>query len=270
MGPSPEEQQNIPWMTNIPTLRCPSDPGVGAPMSGRTNYAVCTGDSCNAILQNGPFKDNLTQGETWRAEQYTAASRGFFSIRTLSKFRDIFDGLSNTICMGEIATDLNDNDKRTAPSMNNGNDKNGVPPPATTTGGNPSDCFDSMKVDPLRPQFWINGVQVSTAQHSRGGSWAHFEFTTSQCNTILPPNREVCGLEHQDHTGVAPPSSRHQGGAHVLMGDGGVKFVTDSIEAGNSNAPVISLFWNKGKQSPYGLWGSLGSKGAKEVIQEEL
>jgi len=25
-----------------------------------------------------------------------------------------------------------------------------------------------------------------------------------------------------------------------------------------------------GKQSPYGLWGALGTKGAKEVIEEQL
>ncbi len=270
MGPSPEEQQYAPWMTELPMLRCPSDPGRGAPMSGRTNYAVCTGDSCNSILQNGVFTDQLNPGENWRAEQYRGAARGMFGVREQTAFRDVLDGLSNTIAMGEIATDLDDNDKRTAPSMNNGDDKDGTPPATTTPAGNPSDCFDEGKVDPLRPQFWINGVQVSTGPHSRGGAWAHYEVTTSQMNTILAPNREVCIQGHQDHTGVAPPSSRHQGGVHVLMGDGAVKFITDSIDAGNSRSPVVSVFWNKGKQSPFGLWGALGSKASKEVIGEEF
>ena len=44
MGPT-GRQHNVsrdytPWRTEIPTLRCPSDPGVGLPASGRTNYAV--------------------------------------------------------------------------------------------------------------------------------------------------------------------------------------------------------------------------------------
>ena len=37
--------QYDPWVTEIPTLRCPSDPGIGLPAHGRTNYAVCLGDS---------------------------------------------------------------------------------------------------------------------------------------------------------------------------------------------------------------------------------
>ena len=32
-----------PWLTELPVLRCPSDPGVGLPAKGRTNYAACLG-----------------------------------------------------------------------------------------------------------------------------------------------------------------------------------------------------------------------------------
>ncbi len=270
MGPSPEDNQYIPWMTDIPTLRCPSDPGKGAPMSGRTNYGPCTGDSCNEILQNGPFNNQLVlpASENWRAEQYRSAARGFFGIRVQTQFRDVLDGLANTICMGEIATDLGDNDKRTTPSMNNGADKDGAPPNPTTVGGNPQDCLP--QVDPAAPQFWNSTggpPTLSGGWNTRGGIWAHFQVNSTQVNTILPPNREACIQGHQDHAGVVPPASRHQGGAHVLMGDGAVKFITDSIEAGNSSAPVVSQFWQKGKKSPYGLWGSLGTIASKETIQ---
>ena len=58
------------------------------------------------------------------------------------------------------------------------------------------------------------------------------------------------------------------------MGDGAVVFVTDSIEAGNSNAPSV---WRDGtgdsapgSMSPYGLWGSLGTRASKEPIEEQL
>ena len=72
---------------------------------------------------------------------------------------------------------------------------------------------------------------------------------------------------YDDDVGSLPASSRHQGGAHVLMGDGGVKFVTDSIEAGNQRAMAIRHDNKPGKKSPYGLWGALGSRAAKETIQ---
>ncbi len=63
MGPRPDKglgganghatEPYDPWMTEIPTLRCPSDPGVGLPARGRTNYAACIGDS-SRFSNNGP------------------------------------------------------------------------------------------------------------------------------------------------------------------------------------------------------------------------
>ncbi|WP_372726181.1 DUF1559 domain-containing protein, partial [Novipirellula sp.] len=41
MGPTPQDIQYTPWATELPTLRCPSDPGTGLPALGRTNYASC-------------------------------------------------------------------------------------------------------------------------------------------------------------------------------------------------------------------------------------
>jgi hypothetical protein len=58
------------------------------------------------------------------------------------------------------------------------------------------------------------------------------------------------------------------------MGDGAVVFMTDSVEAGNRSAGMV--IWNgngaraPGSQSPYGLWGALGTRGNKEIIEEQL
>lgn len=270
MGCTPEDQNYTPWMTEIPTFRCPSDPGVGAPASGRTNYAVCTGDSCEVLMQSGPVTDQLTPAPSWRAEQFRACDRGFFSARKSQRFRDVLDGLSNTIAMGEVVTDLGDRDIRSAMSRTNGD-----PWTATdinTPHSNPSACEDNGQKDPERPQFWKQNSppDLILGQHTRGAMWAHFEFVSTQCNTILPPNREVCSGGWQDSAGVAPPSSRHQGGAHVLMGDGAVIFMTDSVEAGDSRAPSVSRHTARGLKSPYGVWGALGTRASGETIEEQL
>jgi len=55
-----------------------------------------------------------------------------------------------------------------------------------------------------------------------------------------------------------------------LMGDGAVEFITDSIETGNQRAPIITVANNPGAASPYGLWGSLGTRAGKEVINSEF
>lgn len=48
-GPRPKTGEYPAWATDIPTYRCPSDPGFGVPALGRTNYAACTGTACTTV-----------------------------------------------------------------------------------------------------------------------------------------------------------------------------------------------------------------------------
>jgi prepilin-type N-terminal cleavage/methylation domain-containing protein len=283
MGPNPRADRGdraddfIPWSTEIPTLRCPSDPGTGRPGRGRTNYAVCQGDSFSQVWDSGPKEGNLAPPpDDWRPTYFAASDRGFFSKRKETKFRDVLDGLANTIAAAEIVTDLGDRDKRGAISGNNR---------GWQVENNPDFCVDAMEIDPAQPQFWCDGGTGCTNptwmmqnRDGRGMNWAWAGPGMTTVNTIRPPNSEVCFNGWYDGPGSAPASSRHQGGVHVLMGDGAVIFITDSIEAGNQSAPTIGscgvgcgMALNQpGKKSPYGLWGALGSRGAKEQIEEQL
>ncbi len=56
----------------------------------------------------------------WGPKGANSVRRGFFGIRHELKFRDVLDGLANTIAMGEIPSDLGDRDKRTAIRGSNG------------------------------------------------------------------------------------------------------------------------------------------------------
>ena len=278
MGPSPTlfsvNPGYIPWATDIATFRCPSDPGFGLPALGRTNYGICMGDSYSQaqddhiLNSSGP---NSTYGPTANAgaaANAKAVHRGFFALMTSAKFRDILDGLSNTVAMGEIITDLGDRDKRSAYS-------------AASAGGaaieaNPMLCVDGGQLDPNRPKFWCTAgtpgctppavLQFNLAA-SRGGNWAaSLRSAVSNVYTVRPPNSELCIGRWADNWGNYSPSSQHQGGVHVLMGDGAVKFITDSIEAGNQKSPIITNANQPGARSPYGLWGALGTRNGKEVI----
>lgn len=302
MGPAPYVDQYVPWQIEIPTLRCPSDPGVGPPSFGRTNYAACLGDSIDVMDSGAVLVNNdviVQPTPTWVALRASAACRGAFVARKDTKFRDITDGLSNTIICGEITTDLGDRDVRTIPSVQNGD---GILQ-------EPDLCLHDGLVSPTRPRFWSNGSDGGTAPtlpsdlEGRGYRWAQAGTVWTEFNTILPPNRELClgqspppsgPLSFQssssrgfgtptsppgsgariEEPGVASTSSQHAGGAHVMMADGSILFITDSIEAGDPHSGNVWLDGTgklaPGNESPYGLWGALGTRAANEVISEQL
>jgi prepilin-type N-terminal cleavage/methylation domain-containing protein/prepilin-type processing-associated H-X9-DG protein len=273
MGPNPRmdnadfaNSYYAPWMTEIPGLRCPSDPGTGLPAKGRSNYLACLGDSARHI--NGGTNDRGGGNNPVRAR---AACRGFFEHRKHMRFRDCLDGLANTICAGEVATDLGDNDKRTRGNQQAGGS-------VSLANGN-TRC--DGKVDATRPLFWATfpsaGFEtaggIPRAESRRGYEWSMSRGIWGVMNTIKPPNSYLCSDSNNFNDGIYPPSSRHQGGVHVLMGDGAIKFITDSIEAGNQASAHVSNEGNRlpaGSKSPFGLWGSLGTRGAKEAIDAEF
>lgn len=274
MGPVPTQARYIPWGTELPTLRCPSDPGVGLPSLGRTNYAVCLGDSYYWSIRGARRFGNggnlgplgaYDENNGW-AQHSRAADRGTFVQHKDSKFRDILDGLSNTVMMAEIATDLGDRNISTI-AVQHGQ-------AWVDVRDNPSWCVDQGFIDPERPRFWEPGQAVWTAVNGRGYRWADHRVEMTGMQTILPPNSGMCAQRNIGGAVSAPASSRHQGGVHVLMGDGAVIFLTDSIEAGDQRAGNV---WRNGtgpaapgSSSPYGLWGSLGTKANSETIEEQL
>ncbi|TWU47644.1 hypothetical protein Poly51_54460 [Rubripirellula tenax] len=290
MGTNPDDDGGFsaapnhygPWSEETPAFRCPSDPGKSKPPGyARINYAVCLGDT---IINTSDGPTDGTLSRTSNAGQMARANcRGFFVPRQTSKFRDILDGLSNTIMMGEIITDLTDRDKRS-------DSRTGLT--AADLSLNPTLCNDAS--DALRPKFWASGTSRiangANGRRGRGLRWASGSPLYTGMTTVLPPNAATClateglydgsaivsaGREDKNYA-LCPPSSRHQGGCHVLMGDGAVKFITDSIEAGGSTSPMVHRIHTAagtvpaGVASPYGLWGSLGTRATKEVIEEEL
>ena len=161
MGPNPRADRGdnsdwfVPWSTEVPTFRCPSDPGEGRPGRGRLNYAVCLGDSFSQVWDHGPKEPNLTEPpDDWRPTYFKAVDRGFFSKRRVTKFRDVLDGLANTIAMAEIISDLGDEDKRSAISVLNG---------AWVVENNPLTCQNQTDPDALSSGVLVKELTVLPA-----------------------------------------------------------------------------------------------------------
>ncbi|WP_339677123.1 DUF1559 domain-containing protein [uncultured Gimesia sp.] len=85
----------------------------------------------------------------------------------------------------------------------------------------------------------------------------------SGITTVLPPNSPSCSSGGHQGWGIYSASSMHTGGCHVLMGDGAVRFVSENIDTGNLSAAQVTS-----GNSPYGIWGALGSMMGGETVGE--
>ncbi|MCC9654492.1 DUF1559 domain-containing protein [Rhodopirellula halodulae] len=250
MGPAPWVKSYSPWRTQVPSFQCPASPATAEPF-GLTSYAFCVGDQVDRLNDD---------------HESTRTVRGVFAGRFTTKFRDIKDGLSNTIAMAEIGNDLGD---RYAIGQ--------------TLLGQSIDMFESpescrVATDPDRPGFYSQ--ESTLASVGRGGRWADGAAAISAVATILPPNSASCsvGLRLTDDA-ILSVGSFHQHGAHFLMCDGAVRFVTDTIDHEEGLPPVIRVAEDESSLSestqlesdawlpvsPYGLWGALGTARSGEA-----
>ncbi len=242
-----------PWRTQVAGIRCPSDP-IRQGGAGQTNYGFCYGDGVRNIGR--PFGRNYENGGAvpWYEARDDGAKRGMFHYGKYFRFRGVLDGLSNTIAMGEIgvadgAFSLHTYAKDVAGVLHRPVDR----------------CKSGTHIDPENPRRYTPG-----GLSPRGRRWMDGFIRYTGFNAILPPNSPSCVHSGRAWIGVWSSGSYHQGGAHVLMGDGSVKFITDSIEAGgNGDLGVSSAtstnYLPSGSESAFGLWGALSTRASKET-----
>jgi prepilin-type processing-associated H-X9-DG protein len=90
---------------------------------------------------------------------------------------------------------------------------------------------------------------------------------------MLPPNGPSCGNTGESWA-IITASSYHPGGVNVLMVDGAVVFISETINAGDPTRTVQDMpqFAGGNPQdysgpSPYGVWGALGTAFGGESVQ---
>lgn len=164
------------------------------------------------------------------------------------RFRDLLDGTSNTIAMSEVAGTPRDvafvkGDVASFNGMYDG------------TTALPGPCL-TAPLDVNNPRLYQTGADCWRGLILGDGRTINNRFTTT-----LPPNSYSCAYGGgNDSWGTYSPSSEHQGGVQTLMFDGAVRFITDSIDSGNLNARQVTS-----GQSPYGVWGAMGSPAGSET-----
>lgn len=262
-----------PWRTQVLTYRCPSDPGQPTGGAALNNYAFSLGDAVkrNFYRENNNWNTSPPSGGNQWLDR--GSLRGVFTRETYRGFRDILDGTSNTVAMAEIATYLGD--LGVVGGVLDGSHWPGAGGAQTVSRG--PKILDTKR-DPQRPQFYSvpSSGLFRTFGQSRGGRW--YDALPAMCavTTTLPPNSpSVMGFNgygtYWEH-GVYSASSRHQGRCHVLMADGAVRFITESIDCGNtaSGWSISKDNNNVGEGSPYGVWGGLGTIRGRENVSVDF
>jgi len=246
--PVPWDGGYQPFLTDIPTLLCPSDRN-RVQNRGRTNYMFCRGDSAwdhNQWSGNGGrgLRGMFTgEGDAWQE----------LDDHWWKSFNDVQDGLSNTIAMSERTVAQNTTrvvDGGTVRGIGNGFRNN-----------NPLECLS---------QVGVGGQYAPGADIGFWGGrrWADGAPAFTGCTTVLGPNTASCTQNTWDgEDGIYEPMSRHPGGVHVLLGDNAVRFTAETIDTGNRASPPPDAPGQPNAQSPYGVWGALGSANGGEALQ---
>lgn len=240
MGPVPsfDPSRYRYWGVQVPYYLCPSEP-VEPGEYGLRNYVHCYGDGVEHV--------GNAEGQELRI-----VCRGMFARKQHFKFRDTLDGMANTVMVSETVIGIGD-------TLVGGGVARDIPGIAES----PSVALGL--IDPDDRKAYRESVNLWEA--GKGSRWADGSFRVSGFTTVLPPNSPSCTAPDEEWSGIMSASSHHIDGVPVLMGDGAVRFVSNSIDTGDLSQPsVAQRFGNAGSESPYGAWGALGTRASRELI----
>src|SRR5262245_59439855 len=177
---------------------------------------LCPSDDSNPIPARGAASNYMADMGSWIVWQAAsgpntglAPPNGTFYGNSATKFADITDGLSNTGFFSERV--LADGSNAIVSPLSDVFFSAGAP----TTIDDAVRQGQAIDINVLSNQFslfmcapWINGQHI----------FLH----------VTPPNTRSCGFFIYLRA-VMPPSSRHPGGVNMLLGDGSVKSIKETI-----------------------------------------
>ena len=253
-----------PWraqarFTELTELLCPSElngsrvSGAGQSF-GRTSYRINRGD--------------MRLHNDWRYPEFPRGpgAAGWTGWNTTKKdqnitFKDITDGTSNTIMLGEVRIGDDSGDSRLGGwGLETGMGK---------VDARPADCEALIGAGGK----YSATVTNNSPNQQPGTRWADGHMGFTQFFTLAAPNKPRCASNHEFWQ-INNASSYHPGGAVMSHVDGSVKFYSDNIDDGDSAVgqikstnPQIGWHQNTGYRGPSqrGVIGALGSMNGGEV-----
>jgi len=229
-GGQPPRPVHVPVISQkIPVFLCPSDRAtfVSSPTglvdSAPSNYKASSGSGINS-----PVDPNDDGSPGLEAD-------GFFCSLAWRAFADCTDGLSNTAFVSESLL-----------GPGNADVPGGTSPP-------PDPRLYMALVVPLTQVTAANcdlpvpgGINRFVA--SRGRLWAGQAYENTMYNHFFTPNSPRFDCYFWVNRGLTAPRSRHPGGVQILLGDGSVRFTSETVDLAT--------------------WRALGTRGGGEVLAD--
>ncbi len=213
--------------TVVQAFRCPTDPGTGASIWFDSTSVRHSGSPSH--LAYAPMNYFASTGPDSRL-RWNKEGLGFFdAIRSHAtsssikaryrKFRDVLDGLSNTVAVSEGVIGH--------PRLQANSTMRSTRSYKAQTTGAVGDLI-ATSTDNGCP---MTGNADTNSGRARGMTWLRgYSPNEVAFNTLMVPNSKLwdCGLNSDRN--MYATRSLHTGGVQSLMGDGSVKFVTESVD----------------------------------------
>jgi len=222
---NPTRQNATQSRTVVPMYLCPSDqPPASGDFPGQANYLGNLGNV---------FLCDLSEAAPSTVAP-TATPNGVFYYLSKVRLADLTDGSSNTALFSEKIRGQGTPNPRTDMFMIS---------PVTTLDDTYNTCTN------------LNPNTATPLMSKQGWSWVMGDMCCTTYNHISTPNTHTCAGIGFPGTMAnmamqVPPTSYHPGGVNVLMGDGSVRFVTDSVNLA--------------------VWRAVGTRNGGEVISGDF
>jgi prepilin-type processing-associated H-X9-DG protein len=227
----------------VPFMPAYQDPNRENMTASQTQVSVFLCPSDNPPISTWPGGNNyMANQQTWACDLSdnfpstiapTAVPQGIFYYNSSTKVAAVTDGLSNTAYFSEKIRGT------------------GVANPQTDMLIFPN----QTSVDST--YLACQGINVLTAPpltSREAMSWVMGEMCCTLYNHVAPPNSNSCAAPNfpgnmANMAMQVPPSSKHPGGANLMMGDGSVRFIRNSVNLQT--------------------WRGLGTRNGGEVISSD-